>query len=207
MARSFFGSKLWLGILSRIGILETYQGTIPPAEDYNTVADIRALTSHTAGDRTFCLENQIIYIFNAVSTATDNGSTILKPGDITVGNPGRWVVEQQMALKNHTHTEYGAKVAAPLQTRFLVSDAAGNPVEGLNDSSSFAAADHTHEGYALEADLTDVADDLATLSGTVANKADKYAVQVGEYSTWRNYKILSVFYRRAGGRSYENSTP
>jgi hypothetical protein len=180
MARSFYFSKPWQGILTRLGILESEQGTVPPPEDYNTVADIRAETSHTAGDRIFCLENLIIYKFDAASMSVDNGTTILKPGNITVGNPGRWLQEMQLAAKTHTHTEYGAKIVAPVQTKFLKSDASGNPIESAQDTSSFSVSDHTHEGYALEADLTEVAGDLATLAGSVSNKADKYAVQSGD---------------------------
>jgi hypothetical protein len=112
--------------------------------------------------------------------SVDNGSTILKPTDINVGDPGRWLMEQQMALKNHSHTEYAVKVTTPVQTRFLKSDASGSPVEGAEDASSFAASDHTHAGYALDSDLTTVAGDLATLAGTVATKADKYAVTTGD---------------------------
>jgi hypothetical protein len=180
MARSFYFSKPWQNILTRLGILESEQGTVPPPEDYNTVADIRAETSHTAGDRIFCLENLIIYKFDAASMSVDNGTTILKPDNITVGNPGRWLQEMQLAPKTHSHAEYAAKVTAPVQTRFLKSDASGNPIEGAEDPSSFAAAGHTHEGYALDSDLTTVAGDLAMLAGTVATKADKYAVTEGD---------------------------
>lgn len=180
MARSFFLSKLWQNILLRIGVLETYQGTIPPPEDYNTVADVRAETSHTDGDRIFCLENQIIYIFDDASMAADNGSLVLKPDDIGSGSPGRWVMEQQLALKNHSHFDKADKITDPLQTKFLVADSEGNPVESVYHHNSFAAIDHTHTGYASVQDLTDLQVDVGALTEALTDKADKYNVQEGD---------------------------
>lgn len=179
MARSFFNGKLWQGILTRIGVLETEQGTVPPPEDYNTVADIRAETVHVNLDRIFCLENSIIYKFDSGSMAVDNGTTILKPTNITVGNPGRWLQEMQLAAKTHTHTEYGAKMVAPLQTRFLISDAAGNPVESTSRANDFATVLHSH-AYATDEDLATLGTAVDDVVDSLEGKADKYAVQAGD---------------------------
>ncbi len=180
MARSFFNSKLWQGILDRLGLLETQVGTIPPAEDYNTVADVRAETTHNDGDRIFCLENQVIYIFDQASTEPDNGSTILKPDDISAGNPGRWVFESQLALKGHTHTDKADKITSPLQTRFLMSDGDGNPVESVYSPNSFAGSSHTHTGYATEAALQNLQSEVDGLENDIGDKMDKYPVQAGD---------------------------
>jgi len=180
MARSFFNSKLLQWILTRLGVLETQQGTIPPAEDYNTVADVRAITSHTGGDRIFCLENQIIYAFDDASLATDNGSTILKPTNINVGDPGRWVFEQQLALKDHTHADKADKILTPAQAKFLMANAGGNPVESAYGNSSYAPTSHTHSGYALATDLTTLQGEVDDLTTAIEAKADKYEVQEGQ---------------------------
>jgi hypothetical protein len=177
MARSFFNSKLWQGILDRIGVLETYQGTIPPAEDYNTVADIRAETSHSDGDRIFCLANQIIYTFDDASLAADDGSLVLKPNNIDSGDPGRWVFEQQLALKDHTHDDKADRITTPLQTRFLISDADGDPAESLYHSGSFSAADHNHDDdYATADDLDAIEAYIDAIETALAAKMDKYEV-------------------------------
>jgi hypothetical protein len=180
MARSFYFSKLWQGILQRIGVLETQQGTIPPAEDYNTVADVRAETEHSGGDRIFCLENQIIYIFDDTSLASDNGSTVLKPNDINSEDPGRWIMEQQLALKGHTHSDKADKIVSPLQTRLLMANSDGNPIESIYPPSSFAQASHTHSGYATTDDLSDLQAEVDANTAAIEDKMDKYAVQAGD---------------------------
>jgi hypothetical protein len=174
--RTFYLSKLWQSILTRIGVLETQQGTIPPAEDYNTVADVRAETSHTGGDRIFCLENQIIYTFDAASMAVDNGSTIIKPTDINVGDPGRWIMEQQMALKNHTHADKADRITTPLQTRFLISASDGDPVESAYSSASFATVSHTHTGYVSTATVEALQAEVDANTADIEGKIDKYNV-------------------------------
>ncbi len=180
MARSFYLSKLWQSILTRIGVLETYQGTIPPAEDYNTVADIRVVNSLSNGDRVFCLENQIVYVYDATSTAADNGSTILKPNSIGSGSPGRWVMEQQLALKNHTHTDKADKLNSPLQTRFLQANAAGNPVEGPYGAASFAMISHTHAGYVSSGDIEAMQGDINAIIASMEGKMDKPSITSGD---------------------------
>lgn len=175
MARSFFNSKLWQAILQRLGVLETSVGSIPPAEDYNSIADVRAETVHLDGDRIFCLENQIVYIFDDTSTAPDDGSLVLKPTDIDSGDPGRWVFEQQLALRDHTHDDKADKITAPNTTRFLQANSGGNPVEGNYSANSFAAASHTHE-YASAGDITNLEAAIDALDLEVADKMDKYAV-------------------------------
>ena len=160
--------------------METEQGTVPPPEDYNTVADIRAETVHVNLDRIFCLENFIIYKFNSASFEVDNGTTVLKPTNITVGNPGRWLQEMQLAPKTHSHSEYANKVADPVQTKFLKSDASGHPVEGEQDPSSFATQDHTHEGYATAGDLAALESLISDNAEAINNKADKYTVMSGD---------------------------
>ncbi len=179
MARSFYNSKLFQWILQRIGVLETQAGTIPPAEDYNTIADVRAETIHIAEDRIFCLENQLIYIFDETSVAQDDGSLVLKPNDINAEDPGRWIFEQQLALKDHTHDDKADKIITPNQTKFLQADLSGNPVEGNYDANSFAAAGHTHE-YATAQDLADLEAEIDAMDAAMDDKADKYAVQAGD---------------------------
>lgn len=61
-----------------------------------SMADLRAVATtdanaqyfeamvHVAGNATF-------FYFDAASTAVDDGATILKPDDILVANPGRWL--------------------------------------------------------------------------------------------------------------------
>lgn len=176
MARSFYNSKLIQWILQRIGVLETYQGSVPPAEDYNTVADIRAETTYADSDRIFCLENQIIYTFDDASTATDDGVLVLKPNDIDPGDPGRWLFEQQLALKDHTHDDKADKIVGPLQSRFLLSDSGGNPTESTYHAGSFALASHTHEGYATAEDLEALETDVEANTTALDGKMDKYGV-------------------------------
>lgn len=178
MARSFFNSKLWQGILSRIGVLETQSGTLPPPVDYNTIADIRAETTHVDEDRIFCLENQVTYQFDSASTVADDGFAVIKPTDIGSGDPGRWLMEYQLALKTHTHAEKANIVSAPTQTRFLVSDENGNPVESASAASSFAAASHTHAGYATTQSVEDLEAEIDAID--VDGKMDKYAVTEGD---------------------------
>ena len=180
MARGFFTSKLWQGILTRLGLVETQQGTLPAAVDYNTIAEIRAETTHVDEDRIQCLENQITYQFEATSTAADDGFAVLKPTNIAVGDPGRWLMEFQLALKNHTHAEKANVVATPTQTRFLVSNATGHPVESTSTASSFAAASHTHAGYATTAEVDAVEEDIVTITEALTDKMDKYPVQAGD---------------------------
>lgn len=180
MANSFLNAKIIQNLLQRLGVLETQQGTIPPAEDYNTIADIRALTTYSNEDRIFCLENQIIYIFNAASTATDNGTTILKPTNIDTGDPGRWVFDKQLALKDHTHTAYAEKMQDPAQTKFLMSDENGNPIESTYDPNHFAEADHTHSGYTTDEEFNTLSSTVGALATGLEDKADKYPVEVGD---------------------------
>lgn len=181
MARTFFLSKLFQGILVRLGVLETQVGTIPTPEDYNTVADIRAETVHVNADRIFCLENQIIYAFNDASLAVDNGATILKPTNINVGDPGRWLFDQQLALKNHTHADKANVIAAPVQTKFLISNAGGHPVESAYSAASFATAGHNHDSaYATAQDLADIQAEVDALEAVTNDKADKYNVLAGD---------------------------
>jgi len=181
MARSFWTSKLWQGILTRLGLVETQQGTLPAAVDYNTIAEIRAETTHVDEDRIQCLENQITYQFETTSTASDDGFAVLKPTDINSGDPGRWLMEFQLALKNHAHTTYANKVAAPAQTKFITSDASGHPVESAYGASSFATSAHNHDSaYATAAVLADIQAEVDALEAIVDDKADKYPVVVGD---------------------------
>ena len=178
--RTFFNSKLWQDLLQRVGLLETSQGTIPPANDYNTIAYIKAETVYVEGDRIFCLENQIIYIFNSASTAADNNATVLKPTNINAEDPGRWVMEQQIALKNHTHTTYAEKITDPLQTHFLMANAGGQFFESEYAPSSFATAEHEHSEYGSPETMQTILDEIETINETLPNKADKYNVEIGD---------------------------
>ena len=166
---------------ARIGNLETTVGAIPPAEDYNTVADIRAIEGYSDEDRAFCLENQIIYVFDESSTASDNGSTVLCPDDITPPDPGRWLFDQQLALKVHAHSEYAEKILNPLQTRFLVSDDEGNPQESDYSANSFAPTDHDHdEDYASAAQLQVLSDAVDAVNEAFDDKMDKIEPTEGQ---------------------------
>lgn len=181
MARTFFISKLWHEILTRLGLIETNQGNLPPAIDYNTIADIRAEATHIDEDRIFCLENQITYQFDVASTDADDGFAVLKPNNIASGNPGRWHIEYQLALKNHTHAEKANVIANPNGARFLIASTQGHPVESNYGNNSFAAYDHNHnDDYASSAVLAALSLEIAALSEEVGNKIPRPLIQQGD---------------------------
>lgn len=67
-------------------------------EGYAGVASLRARTEHTSDQLAYLLYvstegdgGQGWFRFNATSTATDDGLNTIKPTDIDVANPGRWI--------------------------------------------------------------------------------------------------------------------
>lgn len=170
---SFINAKLWQNILSRIGSLETLIGQQPTPVDYNNASDLRAETIYNDEDRAFVLDVASVFIFDAESTATDDGILILIPDDITAPAPGRWLRENELALKSHTHDIYFSKIVTPVTNRFLVINSEGDIVETGFSQNSFAAANHTHSTYATKDQLATLAgavDDLASQVNNVAQK-------------------------------------
>jgi uncharacterized protein (TIGR02145 family) len=62
-----------------------------PSTWETNIAAIRALTTHDAGMDVGNYATGIIYEFDTTSTAADDGVDVLKPDNIAIGDPGRWV--------------------------------------------------------------------------------------------------------------------
>lgn len=61
----------------------------------NTLADIRSLTKHIAGQVMICFENNGVYQYQNI-IIDDDGETILMPDNVFVENAGRWVLRVKL---------------------------------------------------------------------------------------------------------------
>lgn len=115
------------------------------ASQYNTIADIRAITGYAGGDRAFCLENRRIYEFDATSTLVDNGTTVLRPDDTDSGQTGRWLEDVLLAPANHTHADLQPVPSSYTQGNLAVFDADGKLVDALKKIADFVQdPDYVH---------------------------------------------------------------
>lgn len=96
--------------------------------DADTITEIRAFTDYSNGLEMFCAANNITYVFNSTSTTADDGYLVLKPDDINIADPGRWI-----------RFVY-APSSDPLTKVTLFDSSAGAAVEYSTISAALAAA-------------------------------------------------------------------
>lgn len=77
-----------------LGYLEDQSYWAAAVNDYTA---LRALTATQRRDRQFRFVDAASekWIFDSASTSTDDGATVLKPTDLLIGDPGRWLIDPQ----------------------------------------------------------------------------------------------------------------
>lgn len=77
-----------------LGYLEDQSYWGAAVNDYTA---LRALTSTQRRDRQFRFVDSASekWIFDSASTSTDDGATVLKPNDLLISDPGRWLIDPQ----------------------------------------------------------------------------------------------------------------
>jgi len=145
---TFGTSPIIVDIDSRLLILE--EDGVSLATQYNTIADIRAITGYENGDRAFCLENRRIYKYNSSSDLIDNGTTILRPDDKDSGQTGRWEEDVLLAPANHTHSSLQPIPDSFVQGNFPAFDSDGKLIDSAKKPADFvqdASYVHTDNNY------------------------------------------------------------
>jgi hypothetical protein len=80
---------------------------VDSAELFADIAAIRAITDHSNGQLIKDVSTGIIYRFNSTSTATDDGTTIIRPTDIATNDPGRFLIVSKTAMSNNNENVTG----------------------------------------------------------------------------------------------------
>lgn len=172
-------------ILSRIGALEGQMGAATPDTWYDDIPALRAETTHNDGDLAGVLViadgyNNSIYEYDASSSESDNGITVIKPDDVS-GN-GRWILQVSFALANHTHSEKVEKSGEISPGNFITIDVDGDIADtGYNNASfqevedgkGLSSNDYTDEEKAKLAGLPDeidVDDKMDKIEPTAGNE-------------------------------------
>jgi hypothetical protein len=166
---------------NRIGALETLVGQEPTQENYVDAAALRAITDYDTAHVYYVDTLLTFFVFNATSTDVDDGISRIKPNNIDVGDPGRYHLTTEVALKNHAHSNYQTKLDTPTTLRFLFVDANGQIYESTYHANTWAAYDHAHdELYADIDDFEALKQDVADLETAIAEKLDILAATAGD---------------------------
>ena len=137
-----FNLSYWIRtLLQRVGALEAALGSNSPDDWENTVTDIRALTGYANEDIVGCYANESIYKFDTASTATDNGTTVLCPSNITPPATGRWLVNKRFSLTTHTHANLQPVPSSFNSGRFASYNTIGILEDSGTGANDFVAAD------------------------------------------------------------------
>lgn len=180
--------------------------------DADTASDIRTVSLYGNGMQAYCAALNAYFRFDSNSVAADDGATVLKPDDVPVGNPGRWLLASSGTSSSGgiysdniiTFVSPSAPDAADdanLNTPFLTIQGCMNAIGAPTD-----AADATQHFIALVApgqydeDVTIPGGRQLSLlglgSGVILGAVDEGAVTI---TTPRNLKIITDQNTEKGG--------
>lgn len=154
-----------------------------------TIADLRAFTDYDNGDDLGVYANFNVYQFDSSSLATDDGDTVVKPNDKTVGQAGRWLVMKQFQERSLDITNFNRNLTGV------------TTVQQMAD-----AVDNFHLGHILQSNGVDTAiKDYLDFKGFSINATgtaiEVQVLPVYEYSidgltSWHGTYSVNDAYRR-----------
>lgn len=133
-------------ITYRDAVLVEYQLGLPPRQTpCASVVELRARVYHSDDCWCICPVAGVAWAwqYDAASVSADNGTTVLKPDDVAIGDPGRWLLDE---TQQHNHDDaYPALVDLSVIGNFpSFSDTHGQMQDSGYKPADFATAGHGH---------------------------------------------------------------